>query len=300
MNVQRGINSRLMVPAVLLAAGLAACGAGGDADPPAAAATASTADAVQSTAEVHADDNPVGTPISEVPPAVEVISQQVSYGATAERSFSGYFVLPADVTEPVPGVIMIHEWWGLNDNIRAMARRLAGEGYAVLAVDLYDGATAATAAEAQQLMSALVGERDLAIENLRQAHNYLDRFALAPSVGTVGWCLGGAWSLEAAVAMGEEIEAAVMFYGQTINDPARLASLEAPLLGLFAADDESIPVRNVQAFRSALAGLGKESEVLIYPDVGHAFANPSGNAYNHAAATEAWDKTLEFLREELY
>lgn len=290
---------RMLLMTGLLGAAVVACSSGDDESAGPDAATTQD-QAPQSTAEVHADDSPVATPISEVPPAVEVISQQVAYGATAEQSFNGYFVLPADVTGAVPGVIMIHEWWGLNDNIRSMARRLAGEGYAVLAVDLYGGATAETAADAQQLMSALVAERDTGIENLRQAHEYLDQFALAPRIATLGWCLGGAWSLEAAVALGEEIDAAVMYYGQTINDPDRLAGLEAPLLGLFAELDESIPLRNVQGFRSALGGLGKESEVLIYSGVGHAFANPSGNAYNHQAATEAWDKTLGFLRENLY
>ena len=255
-------------------------------------------DFVQATAAEHADDSPVATAITDVEPRVDVIAEELAYGATDDHNLSGYMVLPADVVE-APGVIMIHEWWGLNDNIKAMARRLAGEGYAVLAIDLYGGETATTAAQAENLMSGVMSNREATLDNIRQAHDYLDQWALAPRIATLGWCLGGGWSLEAAIDLGESVDAAVMYYGRVISDDGLLSSLDAPLLGIFAENDESIPVRDVQRFRSQLRDLGKESNVLIYSDVDHAFANPSGNAYSQDAAEQAWAETLVFLDEQL-
>jgi carboxymethylenebutenolidase len=278
---------------VILGLILAACAQ--NEDPAAVDSDAFVAD----TAAEHSGDEPVATLITDIEPAVEVIDEELVYGATADRNLTGYLVLPADAVD-VPGVIMIHEWWGLNDNIKAMARRLAGEGYAVLAIDLYDGEIATTAARAENLMATVMGDRDAALDNIRQAHAYLDQFALAPRIATLGWCLGGGWSLEAALDLGENIDAAVMFYGRVINDDNILNSLEAPLLGLFAEADQSIPVRDVQQFRSRLRALDKDAQILIYSDVGHAFANPSGTAYNDEAAQEAWAETLAFLDQRLH
>jgi carboxymethylenebutenolidase len=290
---------RLRLLFLLGALGLFACG---QSDEPAATATATataTGAAPETTAEVHADDEPVATAITGIAPAVEVVDQEIAYGSTENSLLEGFFVLPADVTEPVPGIVMIHEWWGLNDNIRAMARRLAGEGYAVLAIDLYGGRTAATAAEAQQLMAGLQSARPAALDNLRQAHAYLEEYAFAPRIATLGWCLGGGWALEAGIEMADDIDAIVMFYGQVVSDRVRLGLIDAPLLGHFAELDASIPVADVVQFRRNLRELGKTADVLVYSGVDHAFANPSGNAYNHEAATEAWEATLEFLDARL-
>jgi carboxymethylenebutenolidase len=275
--------------------GLAIVACAQDEDP----AAQSADDFVAATAAEHDGDEPVATPITDIPPRVEVIDEELVYGATEDHNLTGYLVLPADAVD-VPGVIMIHEWWGLNDNIKAMARRLAGEGYAVLAIDLYAGETATTTARAENLMATAMSNREATLDNIRQAHAYLDQFALAPRIATLGWCLGGGWSLEAALALGEDVDAAVMFYGRVINDDDLLAPLESPLLGLFAEADESIPVSDVQQFRSRLRALGKDAQVLIYSDVNHAFANPSGAAYNQTAAEEAWAETLAFLDERLH
>lgn len=282
----------------ILFACLIACGCSPGGETGSGSSPAVTAQ-VQATAAEHSGDVPDSTPITEVAPASEVIAQEVPYGEWDNRLLSGYFVLPADADEPLPGIVMIHEWWGLNDNIRAMARRLAGEGYAVLAVDLYQGQTADTPQAAERLMSGALINRDLTLDNLRQAHAYLGEFALAPRVATLGWCLGGGLSLEAAIELGEEVDAVVMFYGQIVGDDERLSGLDAPLLGMFAELDESIPVSLVRQFRSRLRDLDKRAEVVIFPDVDHAFANPSGTAYNHAAALEAWSMALDFLDTEL-
>lgn len=240
---------------------------------------------------------PVAAPISE-PPAAALIAEDVVYGATEAHNLNGYMVLPADAVDP-PAIIMIHEWWGLNDDVRSMARRLAGEGYAVLAIDLFDGETADTPARAENLMSSVSGERVVVLDNIGQAYRYLDEFVLSPRIGVLGAGLGGRWSLEAAIELNEEIDAVVMFYGRILNDDDLLATISAPLLGIFAEKDDSIPVREVQRFRGLLRDLEKPAQVLIYPDVGHGFLNPSAPAFAPDSAEEAWGEVVAFLDQSL-
>src|SRR5262249_10572066 len=161
--------------------------------------------------------------------------------------------------------IVIHERWGLNDGIKAMTRRLASEGYVALAVDLYGGATATTADKARPLMTALVTDPDAARANLKQAYDYLAKYALAPRIGSVGWGLGGDWSLQTALLLPDKLHAMVMYYGPISGSDSELGTLEMPVLGFFAGLDESIPVRDVQRFRSTLLKAGKPAEVIIYP-----------------------------------
>jgi carboxymethylenebutenolidase len=259
----------------------------------------SPADTIAATAAEHEHDAPTPTPLAESPPAVPVLEQQLAYGEGARNNLVGYLAMPGDATEPLPGIIMIHEWWGLNDNIKAMARRLAGEGYVVLAVDLYGGAMAETPEAAQALMTALLAEPEAAQHNLSQAYDYLEKYALAPRIASLGWCLGGGFSLQTALQYPDALDAMVMYYGQVVTDRERLATINVPLLGFFGAEDESIPVKGVQDFRSTLTELGKRAEILIVPRADHAFANPSGGNYNEQAANEAWDKTLAFLERNL-
>jgi carboxymethylenebutenolidase len=278
--------------APLLAAAVLGC-------QPAEEFSVSSTTSVAATAAEHAHDAPVPTPLAEQPPAAAVLEQTLAYGEGKNSNLVGYLAMPGDAAEPLPGIILIHEWWGLNDNIKAMTRQLAAEGYVVLAVDLYGGATAETPADAERLMAATLGEADLTARNLRQAYDYLEKYALAPRVAAIGWCLGGAWSLETALLLPDMLDAMVMYYGLPITNRERLATLEMPVLGFFGGLDASIPVRQVQDFRSTLQELGKNAEVLIYPRADHAFANPSGGNYNAEAAEESWDKTLAFLARHL-
>jgi carboxymethylenebutenolidase len=263
------------------------------------AVSTSSAAAAQAIAEEHRHDAPAPSPLVDQAPRVPVLEQELAYGEAQARNLVGFLAMPGDAIEPLPGIVVIHEWWGLNDNIKAMTRRLAGEGYIALAVDLYGGANAATPEQAQVLMAGLLADPDAARENLRQAYEYLEKYALAPRSGSIGWCLGGGWSLQTALLYPSDLDAMVMYYGQIVTDSNQLATLNVPLLGLFGALDESIPVRDVQNFRSTLTSLGKNAEVLIFSGADHAFANPSGGNYNAVAATQAWDKTLEFLSVNL-
>jgi carboxymethylenebutenolidase len=196
-------------------------------------------------------------------------------------------------------VILIHEWWGLNDNIRQMARRLAGEGYSALAVDLYEGRVASDPDTARALMQDAMQRGDALIDNLKAARAYLAEHEQAPRIGVVGWCFGGGWALQAGLRLGADLDAVVMYYGRVESDPRELSRLAAPLLGLFGGRDRAIPVAGVRAFEQELARLGKTAEVRVYPDADHAFANPSGGNYDPEAARDAWARTLDFLAKHL-
>ncbi len=148
-------------------------------------------------AEEHAGDAPVaGAAAGDA--AAEVTAEDVSYWPGTD--VRGYLARPAGA--PRGGILVIQEWWGLNDNIRTMARRLADEGYLALAVDLYEGGVATTPEEARALMSAAMEDADRVRENLRAAHAYLAS-AGAAGIGTIGWCFGGGWSLNSAIMLGE-------------------------------------------------------------------------------------------------
>ena len=232
-------------------------------------------------------------------PKAPLLEQEVAYGEAQKRNLVGFLAMPGDAAEPLPGVIVIHEWWGLNDNIKAMTRKLASEGYVALAVDLYGGATADTPDKARALMAALVSDQDAARANLKQAYDYLTKYALAPRVGSVGWALGGGWSLQTALMLPDQLRAMVMYYGPIVGNDTDLATLGMPVLGFFAGLDESIPVRDVQKFRSTLLKAGKPAEIIIYPKARAGFANPDGGTFDEQAASESWQKTLAFLAENL-
>lgn len=268
---------------------------------PAGAADVTPADQsmLDRTAEVHAHDAPVATPAATTPPAQPVQGEDVVYATVGGKPVRGYLARPAAAKGPLPGIIVIHEWWGLNDNVRAQARRLAGEGYQALAVDLYEGQVATEPKDAIRLMQALTASPQPADDNLRQAFDYLRRVAGAPRVGTIGWCLGGHWSFETALLLPDQVSATVIYYGQVKADDAALATLRMPILGLFAGKDRIVPAAMVDTFADQMKRLGKPVEIHVYPDAEHAFANPSGGAYDPAAAEDAWRRTVAFFRAHL-
>ena len=247
----------------------------------------------------HANDTAEASAAAQVEPQHAVISERLPYAEVGEELVYGHFVFPADMVEPLPAVIVIHEWWGLNDNVKAMADRLAAEGYIVLAVDLYGGEIATSPEQARQRMIEVVEDRERAEENIRQAYDFVNTVAEAPAIGSLGWCFGGGWSLNTAMLFPDDLDAAVIYYGQVTTDAEALRPLNVPILGLFGGKDTGIPVESVQAFDEALAKLRKDYEIHIYPDAQHAFANPTGNAYDAEAAEDAWQKTLEFLGRKL-
>jgi len=162
---------------------------------------------VEAMAEQHADDTTEPSEAALVEPERKVVSEQLPYADVEDELVYGHFVFPEDMLEPLPGIIVIHEWWGLNDNVRAMADRLAGEGYIVLAVDLFGGQTAGDVQAARKLMLGVVNDARSARSNIRQAFEFLNTTAGAPQVGSLGWCFGGGWSLNAAMLLPEDLAA---------------------------------------------------------------------------------------------
>lgn len=282
---------------VAMVALLSACGSDApEPDPDDVAAGRANVDAMS---REHAGDTAEASPATQFEPSRPVVSERLPYAEVDDELVYGHFVFPADMIDPLPAVIVIHEWWGLNDNVRKMADRLAGEGYIVLAVDLFGSKTAATSEEARQLMLKVVENPGPAEENIRQAYNFVNSTAGAPRIGSLGWCFGGGWSLNTAMLFPDELDAAVIYYGQVTDDEEKLRPVSSPILGLFGAEDRGISVDSVQRFEAALQRLRKHHEIHIYPAADHAFANPTGNAYNADAAEDAWLKTLEFLQTHL-
>ena len=245
---------------------------------------------------LHQHDAPVPSGAVQ-PPRADVVSDTVAYGTVDGKQLTGFRSRPKNAKKDAPAIVVVHEWWGLNDNIRAATEQLAGEGYVALAVDLYGGKIATTPDSATALMRAAGGNVEGNRANLAAAIDYL-RAQGAKKVGTIGWCFGGGWSLQAGLVGGSKVQAVVMYYGQPITDPVKLQALQAPLLGLFGSQDTGIPADSVKAMAAALDKLGKTETVQFF-DAGHGFANPSGKNYNATAAEAAWKRTTEFFAHYL-
>jgi len=221
----------------------------------------------------------------------EVKTNSVNYFQKA----NGYLAQP-DADGSFPGIIMIHEFWGVNENIKDMAEKLASHGYVVLAVDLYDGQVALTSDEARELRASF--EQQYWNDNMNTAVTYLEENFGPQLIGSIGWCFGGGQSLNLALN-NDDIDATVIYYGQLVTDKETLSKINWPVLGIFAALDQGIPPEQVNEFESSLDELEIKNEIHIYPDVNHAFANPSGDRYAPDAAKDAWEKTLTFFDANL-
>jgi carboxymethylenebutenolidase len=198
----------------------------------------------------------------------------------------------------VPAVIVVHEWWGLNDQIREVARRLARQGYLAVVPDLYHGKVATTPEEAHELVRGLEDTRVFAdMDSVANWMRAQPRCKGAP-LGVLGFCVGGGISLRYAMH-NPSLAAAVMFYGPPETDPAKLATLNAPLLGHFGATDQGITTDRVDAFRAALKKSGKTATIYSYPGAGHAFMHDGAPSYHPDAARVAWARTLAFMQEHL-
>ena len=192
-------------------------------------------------------------------------------------------------------IIMVHEWWGLNDYIKQEAEKLQGEvGNAnVLAIDLYEGKVGTNPDEAKALMGAMKDERTTSI--IKGAISHLGKYA---RVATIGWCMGGGWSLQTAILSGTQAVACVMYYGMPETNMDKLKKLNAPVLGIFAKQDEWINPQVVETFQKNMKDAGKKLTVISY-DADHAFANPSNPKFNKTAAADAHRDVLKFLKEYL-
>ena len=209
----------------------------------------------------------------------------------------GYLSAP-EGKGPFPGLILIHEWWGLNDQIKGVADRLAKEGYAVLAVDLYRGRSTADPEVAHQYMAGLPDDR--ATRDILAAFSHLQQQSdiRKDRIGSIGFCMGGKFSAQLAVNE-PKLAAGVIFYGSVPTDPATLQKIQAPVIGFFGQNDKAITPDMANSFEQEMKKLGKNVSVTIYPGAGHAFMNQTGKSYNEAAAKDAWPKMLQFLQKHL-
>src|ERR671919_3197379 len=222
---------------------------------------------------------------------------------------TGYLVYPelANNTqqqqqEPMPAVIMIHEWWGLNEHIKNQADILAKEGYVVLAVDLYQGEVATTSDRSRELSSSVRNNPASAIDNLQSAVNYVKSLEMVDDtkIASLGWCFGGDWSLQLALNSSQNpLAATIIYYGRPVTDTTSLSSISWPILGIFGDQDQAITVESVKQFASALNASGITNDIYLYEGVGHAFANPSLDNYAPKETADAWQKTIGFLRTYL-
>lgn len=257
------------------------------------------------------DDQPrkdTAAPVSEAPAVVppspgaggqrSVDAETLPYADVNESLVYGYFAFPSDMVEPLPAMLLVHDLWGLDEEMRKTANRLAAAGYMVLAVDLYSGATHADAARARENAIAIVENPKAIEENIGQALDFVN-VAGAPSVGIAGWGFGGSYALNAGLAFPDRIDAVVVFYGQVSSDADRLASLEAPVLGLFGGKDTTVTPESALAFGAAMNRLRKPAEVEIFPEAGHGFADPRRRQYDAAIAATALERMLDFLADAL-
>lgn len=227
-----------------------------------------------------------------------VKGEEVSYPGGASE-MKGYLVRPADTTGKLPGVIVIHENRGLNPHIQDVARRLALEGFLVLAPDFLApyGGTPTDEDKARDMFATLDPERTVA-DAVASVAFLKSNSASNGKVGAVGFCWGGGMVNMLAVNA-PDLNAAVAYYGAQPKDPEAIAQIEAPLLLHYAGRDDRINA-GIEAFRKALDADGKEYQVFIYEDVQHAFNNDTSEArYNKEAADLAWGRTIAFLKEKL-
>jgi carboxymethylenebutenolidase len=216
----------------------------------------------------------------------------------------GYLVYPASSNNSqgkLPAVVMIHEWWGLNQNIKDMANLLAKQGFVVLAADLYHGKVTDNPQVAMELVQNARDNQNSSIANLQAAVKYLSLASNVDStkIASLGWCFGGGQSLQLALNSQEHpLAATILYYGTPlVTDKESLAKIKWPVLGIFGDNDQAIPISEVNQFSTSLNQSGITNEIEIYKGVGHAFANPSGDNYAPKETADAWQKTLSFLNK---
>jgi carboxymethylenebutenolidase len=236
-------------------------------------------------AAVLADSRLVAAAASEL--------QSVHIRTASGKEVTGALALPQG--EARGGILLVHEWWGLNDQIKSVAAELAKEGYVALACDLYNGNVTADRTDARALMQAV--DRRAATETVTAWINWLkERKDTRNRIATIGWCFGGGWSLNASLAA--PVNATVVYYGNVRKDEFDLESLNGPVLGHYATEDQWINREMVNGFEEAMRAAGKTYTSHWY-EAKHAFANPTSARYDDEDAALAWSRSLDFLRDHL-
>lgn len=217
---------------------------------------------------------------------------------SGKDTVSGFLAVP-EKPGRYAGIVVIHEWWGLNDWVKEETEKLAAQGYVALAVDLYRGKVATDAATAHELSRGLPEDR--AMQDLQAAFDYLQsrKDVAGARIGSIGWCMGGGYSLQLAIHQ-PRLAACVVNYGSLPTDPNNIQRIMAPVLGNFGAEDHGITPADVHAFEQTMTSQGKRVDLKIYEGAGHAFENPNNrDGYRPEAAADAWTRSLNFLNKAL-
>ena len=247
--------------------------------------------------ETAAPPEVTGTSPPPAAPQAGGLTELVAYGDA-----SGYLALPAGdkaAEAKKPALVVIQEWWGVDDWIKEQSVRFASRGYVVLAPDLYRGRTAKSPDEAHELMRGMPEDRAMA--DLKAAVDYL---AARPDVdpnriGVIGWCMGGGYALKLATA-DRRLRATAVNYGSVITDRDAIVRINSQILGSFGGEDRGIPAADVKKFAATLTQYGKLADIKIYDGAGHAFMNPNNKeGYDAAAAQDAWRRIDGFFERLL-
>ncbi|MEM7126056.1 MAG: dienelactone hydrolase family protein [Chloroflexota bacterium] len=208
----------------------------------------------------------------------------------------GYLARP-EGDESAPAIIVIQEWWGLNDHILDVTNRFAQEGFVALCPDLYKGVVASEPDEARKLVMEL--DMPEAVSEIQQAIAFLlaQDYVAGDKLSVTGYCMGGGLALQVAL-VDENLVAAIPWYGRPLA-PEQTADVKAPVLGLYGAEDGGIPVEAVRAMEDGLNAAGIENEIVIYEGAPHAFFNDTRASYNAEAAADAWPRALEWIRSRM-
>ena len=207
-----------------------------------------------------------------------------------DQSGAGYLALPQGGSGP--GVLVLHAWWGLNATFQAAADRLAAAGFVAFAPDLYNGQIATTIDDAERLMKAMDGDATVAVVSAASAFLRGHPATTGARIGVIGFSLGGSWAL----MLDEAVGAIVTFYG--IGDVDSVTA-DALIQGHFASDDQFDSAEDARAFAAALNAAGHPTTLYIYPNTQHWFVEPDRPEYDAAATELAWQRTTEFLHEQL-
>jgi carboxymethylenebutenolidase len=247
---------------------------------------------------VHGSDRDASVPANQPhpvdPAAPRPTGTMISLALPGGGSAMAYVGRPKAAA--TGAVLVLHEWWGLNDHVKGQADALAAQGYLALAVDLYRGKVATSPDDAGKLMQGLDADHAAAVE--KAGIGWLKQNGKGKKIATLGWCMGGAQSLLASLGSPADVAATVIYYGMPVTDVARLKTLRGPVLGIWAKKDGWITPDKVEAFDKVLTEAGVKHTFYSY-DADHAFANPTGGRYNPQAAEEANAITRKFLAEIL-
>jgi len=225
------------------------------------------------------------------------VKTETVHFTAGKETINGFLATP-EKPGRYPGLLVIHEWWGLNDWVKEQTQKLAGEGFVALAVDMFHGGVATNAEDAKELARAL--PNDVALADVGGAFDYLAarNDVDHDHIGAIGWSMGGGLALQLAIHQ-QRLAACVVNYGPLPTDPNEIGLIFTWMLGNFGANDRGVSPADVHSFESTMTRLGRRLDVKIYDGAGHGFENPASAGYNAEAAADAWARTIAFLNKRL-